>query len=300
MTTSYWERKDGTAFNWREVPGGTIWEVKPTATTLLSPPGSGQPRNTNTIKTKCLYSDFNLQFYFRCPNMRDEWDDCDSAVQGPENWGNSGVKIFDLNGYEVQILDSHNATNKGGGITDLNGCDLGGSNPVNTFELCGALYKYRAPDSNPVQAASNAAGGDFVPNGAWNHMEIGFMAARYKWENVNGTWKWVKKRCATITVKITGAGTAQTVQHRIGLNPKFVLNKPAASYNETADLVCDTVYDTETVKNGWCKARGPLFLQEHDSKVQFKGITIDPSWLPKDGGVFVDTWQRDSGCLTRS
>lgn len=298
MNTSYWERKDGTAFNWREVPGGTIWEVKPTATTLLSPPTGGPTRNSNTIKTKCLYSDFNLQFDFRCPNMRSVWTDCNSAVKGPENWGNSGVKIFDLNGYEVQILDSHGATDTGGDVTNLNSCHMGGSNPVNTFEICGALYKYRAPDSNPVQAASNAAGGDFVPNGAWNHMEIGFMAARYNWEekldhDLNPVWQWVKKKCATITVKITGAGATQRVHHHVGLNPQ-------SSYDETADLVCDTAYDTEEDQKGWCKARGPIFLQEHDSKVQFKGITINPSWLPKDAGVFNENWQQSSGCLTRS
>ncbi|QDV50060.1 hypothetical protein Enr17x_20960 [Gimesia fumaroli] len=236
--------------------------------------------------------------------MRSKWKDCSNALLGPENWGNSGVKIFSLNGYEVQILDSHGATDMGGGITDLNNCHMGGTKPVNTYEICGALYKYRAPDSNPVQAASNEDGEYFVPGGAWNHMEIGFMAARYNWEEVTeneiSEWKWVKKKCATITVKITGAGATQTVQHRIGLNPRNVPNNPAASYNETADLVCDTVYDTEEDQKGWCKARGPIFLQEHDTKVQFKGITIDPTWLPRSGGTFVDTWQRESGCLTRS
>ena len=300
MTTTYWQlpRQENAAWNWRPKTGGAIWEVVPTAltdgdstTTLTNPPGPPN-RNLNTIGTKCKYTDFNLKLSFRCPNMRGVWRNCNSPLLGPENWGNSGVKIFSLDGYEVQILDSFGATDTGGGVTDLGGCDAAGSNPVNTFEICGALYKYRAPDSNPVVAAVNAGGAEeYVPAGGWNTLEIEFMAARYKWNET--TKKWDKQRCATITVKLGSEGsTLATVQSRIGLNPQ-------AKYNETADLVEDCVYDTPTSKKGWCKARGPIFLQEHDSKVQFKDITIDVNWLPRKGGVFDRNWQRSTDCLNR-
>ncbi|MEX2119336.1 MAG: glycosyltransferase [Pirellulales bacterium] len=287
-------------WNWVEktIAGEQVWEIVPTAltdddpsTTLTEPPGSGKPRNTNDIQTRCKYSDFRLTLMFRSPNLRSEWTDCNSAVKGPRNWGNSGFKWFTVNGYEVQILDSHGATmSASGNKTDLGGCHIGGMHAVTDDEVCGALYKVRKPDSNPVnQAVTDVAQpGEYIPDGTWNMLAIDFMAARYKWDDVNSNW--IRVKCSTITVRLNGA----TVHERIGLAPKS-----GGPFDETTDLVQDTLYDTPGDTKGWCKARGPIILQEHDSRVQFKDINIDPTWLPMTGGQFNPAWQQETNCLSR-
>jgi hypothetical protein len=114
-------------------------------------------------------------------------------------------------------------------------------------------------------------------------MEISFMSARFKWNADGGNGgQWERKKCSTIKITLNEDENNPIVIHdRIGLS-----NANRTGFEETEDLVQDNVYD-----EGWCKARGPIMLQEHDNRVQFYGIHIDPTW---NGGT---DWQRSENCL---
>ena len=47
----------------------------------------------------------------------------------------------------------------------------------------------------------------------------------------------------------------------------------------------------------WEKSSGRIVLQEHDNKVQFRNIEINPAWVPTIGGgandPFDDEWQQE-------
>ncbi len=133
-------------FNWFEFTNGAKkWRVRPTAVGTddtkwddLTPADiaktdnpSATVRNKNTIQTYCEFADFNLKLDFLCPDAKAIFTSCTSKVKGPQNWGNSGVKIFNLSagsGLEVQIHDSQPITVAIPGIDDvtvntgLNGC----------------------------------------------------------------------------------------------------------------------------------------------------------------------------------
>lgn len=150
----------------------------------------------------------------------------------------------------------------------------------------------RPPNDNPVYQAVNdpSLPDQFVPSGEWNYCEIGFMSARYSPTSDPTMPK--KEKCSTITVKIQD----QLVQWRIGLDPEGL----SKDFKESANLIPDTTYDDPDEKE-WLKASGIVLLQEHDSKVQFKDIRINPTWRPnKENGDFDSGWQRSSGCIKRT
>ena len=306
MDPDHWERhlddNSIVPFNWF-VHEGPIWRVRPTAcgtdqsaeTACTNakiknpPPGGGTPRNQNTLFSKCKFSDFALELKFRCPNARSttdpDWDDCTSPVKGPQNWGNSGIKIFRRSGdprpIEVQILDSvgidwpgNEAARKVVDKTDLGGCDPGDSRAVTFGEICGALYKLRTPDSNPV---NQAAGWPNPTSNDWNTLRIEYMAARFSANNTNNA---NKEKCATITVTLN----TQTIHTRWGYK-----DTPAGTQlTEDVDKDDNPIYQNG---EGWYREIGPILLQEHDSKVQFKDIKIHAGWLPKSNGSFDSNWQ---------
>lgn len=272
-------------FHWtpcKDENGNDCWRVK----TVASPPATTN-RHQYDLMTYCCFSDFNLKFDFRCPNMRDRWTDndpenapnitCGDALTGVRNWGNSGVYIF--NSYEVQIHDSFN--NGSVNVPPENQlitlapslCQL----PVE--QLCGAVYEQRRPNKNKIRPASNKDNRfPPIPGGVWNTMEIGFMSPRYE----NG----VIVKQATITVKINteesseAAVVAYGIEGNTGRFPEGVWGK-----------ILDNRYGM-----GWEKAVGPIVLQEHDNQVEFRDIRINAGWYPTrdeiENGEFDRCWQR--------
>jgi len=278
-------------FNWFEFPiggGQNKWRVRPTAVgTDNTPWDSLTPadiaktnnpptanRNQNTIKTYCEeFADFNLKFSFVSPNAKATFTLCTNAnptvakVKGPQNWGNSGVKIFNLSatgGLEVQIHDSQSITAAIPSIDDvatntgLNGCTLAQPGHLPFGQMCGSIYMKKVARRNTV----NATAGWPVPTGSWNTFEIGFMAARY---DAGGN----RVRCPTITVKINGTA----VLRKIGIANSMTNAREDDVYthgpNKGAPLYCA----------GWKREKGPIFLQEHDNMVEFKEIEINPGYL---------------------
>ncbi len=283
MNTRHWYHfNDGNKkWNWTLLSGG-IWQVK-----IQEPPPATKNRHKFDLMTYCCFSDFNLKLDFRCPNVRAMWDEnmtgpdgspCDDPLRGIRNWGNSGIYIF--NSYEVQIHDSYKGPDAApdesvpasGSITlEIDPSTAGGpSCIISTNELCGSMYKFRHPDKNYVKKSVGNP-----PTGAWNSMEIGFMAPRY---DATGE----KVRCATITVKING----KSVYTHLGIPDRTGRFKEGHW-----GKVADTRYGM-----GWEMGKGPIVLQEHDNKVQFKNIQINPAWIPTVGGgkddPFSTTWQR--------
>lgn len=164
--------------NWDQLPG-PIWQVVPASGNVMEPQ-TGPTRNKNSIGTKCMYSDFRLSFEFRCPNMRAVFTICNgmpNVLKGPQNWGNSGVKILAPKGYEIQIMDSYEATSTfvpagtrdPNGTTDLGTC-RGQKGGVKVGDVCGAIYHTWGPASNTVLPAINdpAKPLEYVPDGLWN------------------------------------------------------------------------------------------------------------------------------------
>lgn len=309
MVRAYWNRPlDANGeWNWTE-PEPEVWQVRPASNDPLNPQPPPPPlpnkRNKNSLGTICNYSDFKLTVEFRCPDMRATFQTCGNRLLSPQNWGNSGVKLLDKDGYEVQIMDSAGftlpaGTDAGTVITGLavpgnpgfNFCAEGQNGVLKLGDICGAIYHTIGPASNPVKAAANDPG--YVPSGEWNTMVIEFMAARYK-RNADNT-DWVEAKCSTISVTLNG----QLIQGRIGLKPKRA-NGTKPLFNEKARLICDSIYDEAGQPPlKYCKASGIILLQEHDTYVQFRGIMIDPGWLPSSGGAFDKNWQQTTGCLSR-
>jgi hypothetical protein len=254
-----------------------------------------------------MYSDFHLSFYFRCPNLRNLFQTCGNTVHdkvnSPQNWGNSGVKILDPSGYEVQIMDSAGFTLPTGTnpLTVITGVAVPGDPPfyfcagnlgskLMLGDICGAIYHTAVPVDNPVLAAVNKPPANpsdpptYKPGGQWNKMDIFFMSARYK-RNAQG--KWDRKKCSTILVVLNSV----LVHNRVGLVP---LKAGGQLFNETARLICDFFYDEPNNPKGYCKASGIILFQEHDNAVEFKDIWIDPWWKPDRD------WQKEGGCLQRA
>lgn len=268
-------------WNWIDVGGG-VWRVR-----IQEPPPATKNRHKYDLMTYCCFSDFNLKFDFKCPDVRAVWnknDDgtagtpCNDPLKGIRNWGNSGIYIF--NSYEVQIHDSYKgpdalpdtAVPAAGTITlEVDPAIAGGpSCELPVVELCGAVYKFRRPSVNVVKKAVGNP-----PTGDWNSMEVAFMSPRY---DAGGK----KVRCATITVKING----QSVYSHLG-----VPDRTGRSKEGDWGKIPDNHYG-----KGWDKDRGPIVLQEHDNHVEFRNIRINPAWVPTKGGgsddPFEDKWQR--------
>lgn len=226
--------------------------------------------------------------------MRGVWEDCNSPLKGPRNWGNSGVKIFHSGstaGAEIAISDFVWPDN----VTFVNsedprdpipasvqaGCTTppkDGGNALTYGQICGAIYDKISPQAKPIISPGSSATNDPRPNGTWNSMEIGFMAARY---DSGGA---LKKK-ATVTVKING----NPVLTRIGI-PNF---QPTG--NKIPDKYLAGPYKDQwvygTTGTGWTRDSGYILLQEHDNMVQFRDIRINPDWLPMDSGGFDAGWQ---------
>lgn len=307
MNTELWFRPkaNDAPFNWCVIqpPGGpTSWIVLPTAcsnagkncqtcawNTVINPPGA--MRNLNTIYTKnCVYADFNLKLSYRCPNMRTVWTNCNSPILGPRNWGNSGVKIFNIsaaNGAEIVISDfdwpntvPYDAT---AGVGDpvpqaVQGCAVGTDRLV-YGQICGAIYDKKVPQAKPPIHPGESAANDPRPNGQnWNTLEIGFMARRY-----NGAGQVVK--LATVTVKINGT----RVLHHVGI-PISMTNSTQNDDYLAGPKKGDPIYQGG---DNWTRECGAIYLQEHDNMIEFKDIRINPDWLPMKDGQFDSGWQRN-------
>jgi hypothetical protein len=268
------------AEQWPDGPGGG-WLVKVPYSgdpNTPPPPVPGGPNNTRhqyDIMTYCCFGDYYLEVEFRCPNMRDKWTDCASGLTGPRNWGNSGVIV--QNCYEIQILDSHNVPVPAGikpdDATEMGECMAGAQ--VRYGELCGALYLHSVPiaGSNPLNEAKNAAGVyPYQPDGDWNKLEVWFMSARYHGR--------APAKLATFSVKIND----QFVLQRQGIAVKTSGSRNAPGY---FGRIADVRY-----AEGYKMDVGPLVLQEHDNQVEFKGLTLDLSWMPKKSDdSFDEAWQ---------
>lgn len=218
--------------------------------------------------------------------MRSVWTDCNSAVKGPRNWGNSGVKIFNFsaaNGAEIAISDfvwpPGTAYNPADGLVpaSVQVC-TSGTQRLPYKQICGAIYDKTAPQSLPQINPGTSAANDPTPNGTWNDLEIGFMARRY---DASGT----VVKLATVTVKINNV----TVLHRVGIGNSMTSNQQDDDYLAGPNKG-DPVYPGG---NNWKREFGFILLQEHDNMVQFKDIRINPDWLPMAGGQFDSSWQRN-------
>ena len=287
----YYYNQDGfPQMDWPVVGGA--WQVKIQEADPPPPPPAATNRHKYDIMTYCCFTDFYLELKFRCPNQRTIWDKCNAnkGLEGPRNWGNSGVIV--QNTYELQILDSHGVvipdpkpatTAK----TDLGGCKAAGTFPARFGEICGALYMNFVPDANGVKTAENVDGkSPPEPGGMWNEMRIWFMTARY---DVSGATPVLKKK-ATFTVKINQLNAYNAVPYthqRQGITKKTSGSRAAPG---KFGRIADNRYGS-----GWKMDRGPLVLQEHDNKVEFKDIKIDLSWKPKKADdSFDDAWQQDA------
>ena len=222
--------------------------------------------------------------------MRDVWNKCSKPVEGPRNWGNSGVKIFNLsavNGAEIAISDfvwgkTEFATNAAPGDTvpsDVDKCESG-TERLTYGQLCGAIYDKHSPQAKPPIIAGVSAVNDPRPSGNdWNTLEIGFMACRY-----DGNGNLVK--LATVSVKIN---TTSVLTH-IGIPNSMTMNRQDDDYPAGPNKG-NPVYPGGA---NWKREFGPIYLQEHDNMIEFKDIRINPDWLPlNDDGTFDTEWQED-------
>jgi hypothetical protein len=252
---------------------GNAWQVR----TVPEPPAGADRRNFYDIATHCCFVDFRLEVEFRCPNQRSNWTDCTSATTGPRNWGNSGVIVQDS--YEVQIMDSaaiagYDGSKEKSDSTGLGACKKGQKGDVPYAQVCGAIYNQFVPSDNTVETASNVIGKKPPePGGDWNSMSIVFMSARYENDK--------EVKLATISVTLN----TKRVIDRVGLG--------SPSGNRAAPGSFGQVPDTNYGK-GWKVNQGPLLLQEHDNKVEFRGLLIDVGWKPVTGSGFDPKWQRDA------
>ena len=108
--------------------------------------------------------------------------------------------------------------------------------------------------------------------GDWNTMEIGLMSPRF---NSEGN----KKRCATVTTIINGTHMYTHLGVPSGTGTR-------SGRDEKINLIDDDVYQSSDPN--WKQSTGPIVLQEHDNRVQFRNIRINPGWLP----ATLTGWQR--------
>lgn len=250
MLTSEWELLSGGEFNWLVTSSGA-WRVKPTSAIVEEPPTTN--RNQNTIATKRHFTDFVLSFQFRCPDARNVFTVCDdenvriAKTRGPQNWGNSGVKIFNKSaskGLEVQILDSRFDTppNWSSDVTlntGHNGCsdDCNGHLPFG--QICGSIYMKKVAKQDALYEAL----GWPYPIGCWNDMRIEFNTRVYN----------------------------QSME---------VLKNPSVRVFINSVNMIDESFDlslTENIvqKNGRYLESGPIILQEHDNMVEFRNLSVE-------------------------
>lgn len=123
--------------DWQDRRGGDVrWPVQGGVVTVRP---SGNPQDTNDLRTRDSFGDFRLHLEFRLPPSR--------AGRAEQDRGNSGVYLQGR--YEVQILDSF-------------GTGLAGRDDL------GAIYGQH-------DASSNEA----LPSGTWQSYDIDFRAARW-------------------------------------------------------------------------------------------------------------------------
>jgi hypothetical protein len=285
--------------------GGPIWQVRvhePPQTLMHQangwyndplPGGPGSRRHEYDLHTTRYFTDFHMRLEFRCPYMRNHFDTHADGLRGWANWGNSGIKILEM--YEVQILDSHkvgdpNVPDTGWKMTlkRYNNTDINAS----LYEICGAIYRIKKPSGNPVKKAVNSngyegqlTGGGAIPDyekdmatgdkknepcGDWNQMDIWFMAPR-----VTAGDTPTQLRAATISVLLNGT----MVHDRVGIQPRGDMNFTHAKSNwgTISDTECYSSSDPAVYP---IKLRGPITLQQHDNKVQFRNIKINSGWRP--------------------
>lgn len=220
--------------------------------------------------------------------MRGEWTDCNSAIKGPRNWGNSGVKIFNFSaagGAKIAISDfvwpsgvPYTPGDGTGPVPSSVQICASGSQLLPYNRICGAIYGKTAPQSLPPISSGSSAANDPKPNGNWNTLEIGFMARRY---DASGA----VVKLATVTVKINDV----TVLHRVGIANQMTVDRQDDDYLAGPNKG-EPVYPGGV---DWKREFGFILLQEHDNMVQFKDIRINPDWLPMAGGQFDTSWQRN-------
>tara|TARA_E500000305_G_C4007827_1_gene230973 strand:- start:909 stop:1730 length:822 start_codon:yes stop_codon:yes gene_type:complete len=244
------------------------------------------------------------------------WKECGINIKGPRNWGNSGVKIFYLGstpGAEVVISDFVWNDNEeffsdqpiGEAIPEAvqANCTTGDGTLV-YGQICGAIYNKISPQKKPIinpgvgRPNSPDVNQQCWPDGAWNRMEIGFMSPRYALINE----QLELRRKATITVKVSRLNTDGSVASevstltRVGI-PNFEYDDQIVEYipDIYAHGANESVYSEEVRTNpntgqieDWVRLRGPIYLQEHDSLIQFRRVRINLDWLPRQGATGTD------------
>ena len=253
MLSTEWKLLSGGEFNWN-IDSSGIWQVKPTSA-CVEPPITN--RNQNTIVTKRNFTDFVLAFQFRCPNAREVFTVRNNAnvriakTRGPQNWGNSGVKIFNnsaSNGIEVQILDSKfNHIPPCWSPSDINlntghnGCSTDNNGYLPFGQICGSIYMKAAASCDPLYEAQ----GWPSPTGQWNDMRIEFNTRVYD------------KSMNVLSNPIV----------KVFINNENVVDKQF-------DL---SLTDNVVQENGRFYESGPIILQEHDNMVEFRGLSAGAS-----------------------
>ena len=267
-------------------------------------------RHFYDILTKCsCYGDFHLEVHFRCPDMRDAWNHkpaaqsyekgpkgptCGAPLYGTANWGNSGIYLLDS--YEIQIHDSYAEDPQWPITTNPRlsnfGCEY------NSKQLCGAVYNQKAPYDgisnlqdykrvfhDKFAESRNKSGTNFAPDGNWNRIDIYFMAPRC----VKGDPSKIKKK-ATVSIVLNKTGTDDSTGDRViwkyGINGATSGSRKAPFHYGTK---ADQLYENEN----YDVMVGPIGIQEHDSKVEFKKFVLNPHWRPNLVGseVFDSEWQ---------
>jgi hypothetical protein len=155
---------DGSGLDrWEAAGGGPApWRVRDDVLEIV--PGAG------SIRTRASFRDFRLHLEFLVPPSPPP-----DPGEDRGNRGNSGVYLQER--YEVQILDSFGF-------------------PSETWD-CGALYRYRAPDTNAAR-----------PAGRWQTCDITFRAPR--WEGDGDSAR--KTTNARITVVHNGVPIHRNVE----------------------------------------------------------------------------------------